>query len=271
MEDRQFGAIFSKKDIRDYRLDITKTLEFPKEFEIGLCDVKDQGPVGSCVAFSLSEIIEYHNSMQGNTNTMSTGYIYGNRRRTLHTDSGLVVRDALKTTCEYGDAAYSDFPYNEEVPGIIKKFEAKCDALFDDASKAHFEKYYRCYTEDEIKMALINDGPLAFAIQWYKDYKVNGDGILESTLEEKNKSGCHCMVIYGWNQYGWKIRNSWGSSWGKKGNAILPYETPIKEAWGIADDKSNTPLKRPYNTPFGKFLSKIFNFFINLFDKIFNK
>lgn len=271
MEDFKLGALFSKTDVRDYRIDIAKSLQFPEAFELGLGKVKNQGSVGSCVAHSLSEIIEYHNSQQGNDNTMSVGYIYGNRRCSLHTGEGMVVRDALKGTCEYGDAANVDFSENEEVPGIITKFEERVDDLFDEASKAHFEKYYRCYTADDIKLALINDGPVAFAMTWYRDFKVNGDGILESTYEDCNKSGGHCMVIYGWNRYGWLIRNSWGSSWGKSGNAILPYDAPIREAWGIADDKSNTPLKKPYNTKFGKFMSKIFNFFINLFEKLFKK
>ena len=270
MEAYKLGAIFSTKDVRDYRLDIAKTITFPETFEIGLGVVKNQGAVGSCVAHAIAETIEYHNMQQGNDNFMSVGYIYGNRRHTLHTGSGLVVRDALKTTCEYGDCAQADFPENKEVPGIIKLFESKVDNLFDEASKAHFEKYYRCYTTDEIKTALINDGPVIFAIPWYHDYKVTPEGILESTLEDKNKGGGHCMVIYGWNECGWMIRNSWGN-WGKNGNAILPYDVPIREAWGIADDKSNTPIKKPYNSKFGKIISKIFNFFINFFSKIFDK
>ena len=44
------------------------------------------------------------------------------------------------------------------------------------------------------------------------------------------------MVIYGWNKQGWKIQNSWGTSWGNQGRAILPYDTKLSEAYGVIDD-----------------------------------
>ena len=43
---------------------------------------------------------------------MSTGYIYGNRKKTTHKGSGMVLRDALATLKEYGDVYESDFPYS---------------------------------------------------------------------------------------------------------------------------------------------------------------
>ena len=60
------GAIFSPKDVRDYQAVYTAAAaEFPKEFELKMVRVKNQGFVGSCVAHSLSEVIEYFNGMYG--------------------------------------------------------------------------------------------------------------------------------------------------------------------------------------------------------------
>ena len=56
------GAIFSGYDARDYKLVYTATgKEFPKEFQLETRRIKNQGAVGSCVAHSLSSIIEYYN------------------------------------------------------------------------------------------------------------------------------------------------------------------------------------------------------------------
>lgn len=265
MQAHVLGALMSKKDVRDYKLSYTMP-EFPESFELTLGKVKNQGSVGSCVAHAIAETIEYHNTLAGNDNKMSVGYIYGNRRCSTYTGYGMRTRDALKGTCAYGDALYSDFPYNEEVPGIITKFENKVDDLHDEASKAHFASYYKLSTPEEIKTALMKDGPVVFAVYWYDDMKVK-NGVLVSDYKKEDKSGGHCMVIYGWCKDGWLIRNSWGTLWGIGGNAILPFDAPMREAWGVSDDKSNTPLKKPYNTPFGKFISKIINFILNLFNK----
>lgn len=260
------GAVFSQKDIRDYRL--AKLGEkFPESFELTLGPVKDQCAVGSCVAHAIAETIEFHNLLQGKNDSMSIGYIYGNRRRSLYFKSGMIVRDAIKNACSYGDVVRADFPENEEVPSIIAKFEERVDKMFDKATPNRFERYYKVSSKEEIKTAIMSDGPVIFAINWYNDFRINANGVLESTYEKKNRGGGHCMVIYGWNQHGWLIRNSWGKSWGKKGNAILPYEAPITEAWGIADDKSNSPVKKPYSTRFGKLIARILNFIINLFYK----
>lgn len=263
------GAVFSEKDLRDYRIASVEKL-FPDTFKLNICEVKNQGSVCSCVAHALAETIEYHNALAGVNDAMSTGYIYGNRRESVNKGKGMIVRDALKMACKYGDIARIEFPVNVEVPKAIDLFEEIADKYFEEGSKSRFEKYYRVTTEEEIKTALMNDGPVVFAIAWYSDFKVNKDGILESTYSLSNKGGGHCMIIYGWDENGWLIRNSWGLLWGKGGNAILPYDAPIREAWGIADDKSNTPIKKPYNTRIGKFFATIFNAILRFVFKLFN-
>jgi hypothetical protein len=100
-----FGAIFSKKDFRDYQL-INKYFHFPQSFQLKDWDkmkIKNQGSVGSCVAHALSTVIEYYNHIQIQDNfEISTGYIYGNRILSLYKDSGMITRDALATIKNYG-------------------------------------------------------------------------------------------------------------------------------------------------------------------------
>jgi len=219
---------------------------------------------GNCVGHSIATVIEYFNNLQQNSNEeMSVGYIYGNRTNTTHSGQGMYTRDAIAATCKYGDVAKKLFPYNEEVPDIIEKFNEQSDALFDKGQPNRFTSYYRLYNDNEIKTSLMNNGPVIFAMKWYDDIKVV-DGVI--TTSQKADGGGHCMVIYGWDERGWKIMNSWGVLWGKGGKAILPYNIKIREAWGIIDTLTGTKTNvvKPYNNKVGNMFAKILNFFINI-------
>ena len=259
------GALFSKKDVRDYKIDCASApAEFPAEFELKMPNVKNQGNIGSCVAHSIATTIEYFNDLRQNNNeSMSVGYIYGNRTNTTHTGPGMYTREAIAATCKYGDISEVLFPYNEEPPEIIEKFDETSERLFELGQPNRFTSYYRLYTENEIKTSLMKNGPVIFAMQWYGDIKVI-NGVV--TTSQKSDGGGHCMIIYGWNEKGWKIQNSWGTRWGNKGRAILPYGIKIREAWGIIDTLTHTEtnIVKPYNSKVGGLFAKVLNLLINV-------
>lgn len=268
-----FGAIESDPDIRDYRIAKTTIREakttFPTSFELDMPPVKNQGSIGACVANSLATTIEYFNKIQHNSeDSMSVGYIYGNRGILDGQSSGMVTRLAIATVCAEGDVSEEMFPFNEEVPDIIEKVKAAKDNLEESAAKFRFTSYFKVKSKDEIKTALMKSGPVVIAVNWYKGMKVE-DGVLTSDFKEK--SGGHCMVLYGWVERGWKVQNSWGSHWGDNGRFIWPYEYEIREAYSVVDEfVSNLDIKRPFKakTEFGKFLvrclNKIYCFFYRI-------
>ena len=241
-EQKSLGAIFSPPDVRDYRIACAAApVEFPAEFELPMPEVKNQGQVCSCVAHALATTVEYFSRTQGDDDReMSVGYIYGNRRNTAHTGTGMVTRDAIAVTCDYGDVVKTLFPENEEVPAVIERFEKHVNEFFPKGYPNRFTSYYRCAGEAEMKTALTKGSPVIFAMQWHSGNYVDGDGIL---VEQGEESGGHCMVIYGWNARGWKFQNSWGTTWGKEGRAILPYTSTIREAWGVVDEISENQRK----------------------------
>lgn len=268
-----FGAIKSDPDIRDYRIATIAVQEaketFPKEFELDMPSVKNQGAVGSCVAHSLATTIEYYNKHQHNEDIeMSVGYIYGNRGTLEHQGRGMVTRVAIANVCAEGDVPNTLFPFNEEVPGIIEKVKSEKDNLEASAEPFRFTSYFKVKTVDEIKTALTKGCPVVFAIDWYKGAKVK-DGIL--TCDFKEITGGHCMVIYGWDERGWKFQNSWGTGWGNNGKAILPFDYKINEAYCVIDEYvGELDIKKPFKakTAFGKFLirciNKIYCFFYRI-------
>ena len=200
---------------------------------------------------------------------MSTGFIYGNRRNSLSKASGMYVREALANTCKYGTTYKEDFKENVEVPKAIDLFEQRFDELKDKAYPNRFSTYFRLTSDNDIKHALMNYGPVVFAMRWRKGIYVDNGNIMH--VDQKAKAtGGHCMIIYGWTEEGWKIQNSWGSSWGKNGYAILPFNVKKSEAWGVTDEVTgeNPDIVKPvYNTTFARFIAKIINWIMNLFRK----
>ena len=269
----KLGLLFSIPDVRDYIAHSNKPdEEIPKEFTLdSLPSVKNQGAVGSCVAHAIALVAEYYARKEtGKKTKMSTGYIYGNRLFTTHKGSGMYLRDALKTMTKFGDVPYEYFPDNVEVPYAIELFEQKVEEIEPLGYNFKFKAYYKLTTEKDIKTHLLSGNPVIMAMPWYDDIKIV-NGVMSTRCVKTAKTGGHCMVIYGWNDIGWKVQNSWGSYWGDKGHVVIPYEVPFNEVWGIKDAASTSSLvvKKPFSTEFGakiaKFLNRIVLFVYNIF------
>jgi len=260
-----YGAIFSGVDVRDYKMVCTATAyDFPEEFELETVRIKNQGAVGSCVAHALSSIIEYYNATQrGDKTEMSTGYIYGNRSNSEHKDSGMIMRDALDVVKKYGDVPKEHFPQNVETPMALKLYERKADELYDIGRPNRISEYCRINTVTAAKLALSAGVPLLMAMEWYADMHLE-DGVLKTNYS--GYEGGHCMFIYGWDERGWKIQNSWGKDWGINGTFILPYEIGMAECWAVLDDIiEGACVKKPFSSKIGKFFAKIINAVCNVF------
>jgi C1A family cysteine protease len=66
--------------------------------------------------------------------------------------------------------------------------------------------------------------------------KMRTTGILELPTPTSSLMGGHAVVIVGYDNVKkcFKIRNSWGSSWGLSGSFYVPYEFMLNPNW--ADD-----------------------------------
>lgn len=262
------GAIFSGYDARDYKMVCAaQQYNFPDEFELKTVRIKNQQAVGSCVAHSLSSILEYYNNKQnGDPSEMSIGYIYGNRSTSEYKGEGMIMRDALEVVRKYGDVYKKDFesglPFdNLEVPAAIMMYEMKKDDLYDQGYPHRISQYCRVTSASAMKASLMAGNPVLIAMEWFEDMEVV-DGIL--TTDYRNSAGGHCMFIYGWNETGWKVQNSWGEDWGINGTMIVPYEMRLEECWTLTDDIiEGMVIKKPFSSKIGKYFAKILNYLNN--------
>ena len=257
------GALKPKVDLRDYKI-AAAAAEYPESYSCGdLPPVKNQRHVSSCVAHATAEILEVFNKKETNNFVqLSTNFIYGMQGVACgRKQSGMYLRDACKIVKEYGNPLETTIPGNTEQPTCTDVLtEQLNEEVYKEAKKFKIKSYARCKTDNEIKHALINYGPVLASIKWYNKYQFDDNKLIFDTT---SPFGYHAIMIYGYNKEGWLCQNSWGDHWGIGGLFLYPYESKLTEAWSFVDADSTDVIK-PTKVNWIKKLYKILNFILNL-------
>jgi hypothetical protein len=241
------GVVPSPPDDRDFIYSSIKpiTAILPSKFLLKEWDVNDQKQYGSCVGQACSGIKDYQESDEWSEVIDTSPLFVYSKCKELDglKEPGTFPRFAMKVLTDYGICLEKDFLYSlikDDVnpPQPSKEIENK-------ASKYKIKSYARVYTVEEIKNALINDGPILTAFVWFSNMnEPEYGGFLP--MPNGYLLGGHALVITGWDdnlihtyQISYKnkktykgffrIRNSWGNSWGDNGYCWVPYDFFIEK------------------------------------------
>lgn len=208
----------SPVDTRDYVYETSLTVDtfLPETFDCrpSMLNVRDQGPNGTCAAFTASSIKEYQERKQIDFQEyMSPQFVYNNREN--KTTEGMYSRDLMKILNKIGIVPETMYPY-----GSKSKMTAE---LLHQASNYRICGYAMALTVDGLKSAIYKNGPALLAVPVYN----YGPRLWKPSAGQKLLGG-HAMTMVGWTTNGFIVRNSWGNNWGNNGYTIFPYAD-----WGL--------------------------------------
>ncbi len=272
MINRTFGVVKSPPDNRDYIYSAIKpiTTALPTRFLLPEWPVNNQGQFGSCVGQAASAIKDYQEAKErGEVVDTSPLYVYSKcKQQDGLAQAGTYPRTAMSVLAKSGICSEVTFPY-KLMNNDVKPPTAS--AIIDqEAQQYKIKSYARINALDEIKQAILSDGPVLIALLWTSAANTPEQGFLP--MPSGSILGGHAVAVTGWDDnlnhtykvaYKGKhtfkgflrVRNSWGAAWGDLGYCWIPYELftdtdadtpPFMEAWTTVDivkDQPKTKLK----------------------------
>jgi C1A family cysteine protease len=254
--------------------------KFPsKKFLGNLPPVYDQGQLGSCTANALAGAFQYEQRLQNLPDFVpSRLFIYYNERKienTITIDSGASLSDGIKSLNDSGVCPESSWPYQ------IEKFtEEPSVSLYKMASSHQVLASKRVPISVNGFKTMINMGyPVAFGFTVYESFEsqeVANSGIMPMPKKNEQVLGGHAVLCVGYDDTmkshdgkttGFlKVRNSWGSQWGKQGYFYMPYDYInqyyMSDLWVITKNEGMmVKMNKELSTDNSSIKEKIMNIF----------
>jgi len=191
--------------------------------------VYDQGQLGSCTANAIAAAIEFDRKKENLTDFVpSRLFIYYNERvmeGTVPYDAGAQIRDGIKSVAKIGAPPEDDWPYD------IAKFADKPPAkAYTDAKLDRALQYQRLVNHlQQLQGCLASGFGFVFGFTVYESFEspaVAQTGVMPMPAPSEKKLGGHAVMAVGYDNASRMVivRNSWGTSWGKAGYFMMPYE-----------------------------------------------
>jgi C1A family cysteine protease len=228
-----YGWVPQLPDIRDARLALSAVTSLPSSVDLSakpdMPPVYDQGQLGSCTANAIAAAVDFQNHRQDQKwLTPSRLWIYYQERvieGTVSQDSGAQIRDGMKAVAKLGVCPETDWPY--DISTFAEKPPKKDykDALKDKVLT------YEAAPQDlfGLKSVLASGLPVVFGFTVYDSFEsaeVAKSGILPMPSPSESIVGGHAVLMVGYDDAKdrFRVRNSWGTSWGQDGYFEMPYQ-----------------------------------------------
>jgi len=197
--------------------------------------VLDQGRTNACTGFALASVVNFllRRHRDASTPEISPFMLYSMARRYdefpgATEDTGSSLRGAMKGWFKHG-VCRLDLWRQLNMPAAAPRPE---DDWWLDAAQRPLGAYYRVDTRSvtDMHVALHDVGILYASVVchagWLEGDRVGG-GKKVWTIPRtavRPDDGGHAFVIVGYTRDGFIIQNSWGTTWGTGGLALLTYE-----------------------------------------------
>jgi len=202
----------------------------PVDLAVFLPPVHDQDGIGQCASSSACTVLEACRRQAGLPYVfLSAGDLYG--RVNGGRDEGSMLEDNLAELMNNGVAQVSaDAPYlwrrGQASPASARQPHRVVEA-------------YLCTSFDAMASAIQQGFLIQHGLMWFDNFEPDANGWLPS--RGRGQAGGHALCGYGIAQktdgtWGIMTRNSWGSSWGKAGNCIIPeslFDSTIGGFWAV--------------------------------------
>jgi C1A family cysteine protease len=247
---RRYGARRDTPDHRDLGMArLAASVELPSwvDLERWCGPVKDQGSLGACTAFAGCGMLEFlARKYQGPgfpaDPVFSPLFLYYIERMIDGTlaegDCGSTGRTLARAIQKYGVCLEGDDSYH---PGNFQLEPTL--AQMQEAARLTAGAYHRIGCVADMKSCLASGYVHATGFLVYEsfeaDFWAQSTALMPSPDKSKERVlGAHEVLFIGYDdaRQAFKVRNSWGSSWGSRGNFWFPYAAAadpeiLMDAW----------------------------------------
>lgn len=189
--------------------------------------VYDQGNLGSCTANAVAAALDFQRIRQAEKFMHpSRLFIYYNERKdqkTIKEDSGASIRESIKAVNHYGACPETEWKYD-----IAKYTDKPTKPCYTNALKYADLTYEKVPQNIQVMQSCLASGnAIVVGIQVYESFEsdaVTKSGTVPMPAPDEQLMGGHAVLVVGYEDRNWIVRNSWGEGWGDRGYFNLPIE-----------------------------------------------
>ena len=229
-----YGWLPQLPDIRDARLALPAVTSLPSSVDLSskpdMPPVYDQGQLGSCTANAIAAAVDFQNHRQDQKwLTPSRLWIYYQERvmeGTVSQDSGAQIRDGMKAVAKLGVCPETDWPYD------IATFAAEAAEEGLHGRAEGQGPHVRVRAAGPLRAQERARQRPSGRLRLHRLRVVRGrprsprPASCRCRRRAKSIVGGHAVLMVGYDDAHdrFRVRNSWGTSWGQDGYFEMPYQ-----------------------------------------------
>jgi len=250
---RVFGTQQDPGDKRDYLVNsllkagkikpVTNAAQI--DYTAEMSPVRDQGSLGSCVAFAVCAVKEWQERKERKETAdivksydFSEQWLYYKCKEidSWPNQAGTSFRFAMKVLEKEGVPVEQGWDYNPAQVGTPEDWAKHVAKLYKCGT------YWRVSNLAELKLLIAAEGPQPIGIVCFDEFYRPVDGVVPLPANRKKPEGGHGICVVGYDDTAKlvKFKNSWGKNWGVNGYGYLSYDyyaAYCLDAWYFADVK----------------------------------